>query len=170
MYPYPNNYWYDPEGPYHRPAVEGIFSMVMHELKPDFICSSGDHKTGASLTDARGALKKFGLTMDATSSFQNDKIFESLNNGRPVLIRAKTAAKNSDYHMWIIDGVNYIHQTPIYYHCNWGQDGYSNGYFASNLLYPGNTDFHDENVNGTWYGEGYPFTKDIDIVTNIRLQ
>ena len=80
------------------------------------------------------------------------KIAGSLNNMQPVYMCGKNTV-NSEGHAWVVDGYRIQYDTHAYYaaddlrlldrtrtpeknyvHCNWGWDGYCNGYYLYNAL------------------------------------
>lgn len=160
----PTSYDYFPQAVANRDAVRSIFSMVMHELSPDFKCSSGSHVAANSVGDARGALKDLGYTMDGTTSYDVAKVITSLDNGRPVIIFGKNT---TSAHAWILD--DWISDGNGWYmfHCNWGYDGFGNGYYHTSLDHRDTNRILDENAPNPLSG-GEAYSKSREILTNIR--
>ncbi len=107
----------------------------------------GPTGSGAYTSDARDAMvDNFGFQSIAAflwrqnyTMTQWDSLLQSnLNLNRPLIYRGSNSA-GADGHAWIIDGYQGVANN--HYHCNWGWDGYLNGYFYLTSLTPGNTNF-----------------------------
>lgn len=99
-----------------------------------------------------GAFRKMGYTCGSLSDYSFSKVAGSLNNMQPVYMCGKNTV-NSKGHAWVVDGYRIQYDTHAYYaaddlrlldrtrtpeknyvHCNWGWDGYCNGYYLYNAL------------------------------------
>lgn len=107
----------------------------------------GPTGSGAYTSDARNALvNHFGYLSSATFMMQNNtpqSIWESyltsdLDLNRPVIYRGNNSV-GADGHAWVIDGYQGIQNN--HFHCNWGWDGYHNGYFYLAALTPSSFNF-----------------------------
>jgi PKD repeat protein len=107
----------------------------------------GPTGSGAYTSDARNALvNHFGFQSAATfrikqnfTTPQWDSILKAnLDQSRPVIYRGNNAV-GADGHAWVIDGYQGV--ASNHYHCNWGWDGYLNGYFYLTSLTPGGSNF-----------------------------
>lgn len=100
----------------------------------------GPQGSGSYVTDARDALvNNFGYHSNANYKSKqswpettwNQMMATEMDNGRPLIYRGNNA-QQQDGHAWVIDG--YQGATNNHYHCNWGWNGYQNGYFYLNNL------------------------------------
>jgi len=107
----------------------------------------GPTGSGAYTSDARNAMVNFfGFQPAATyrmkqnfTAPQWDSILKvNLDQSRPVIYRGNNSV-GADGHAWVIDGYQGV--TANHYHCNWGWDGYLNGYFYLSSLTPGSSNF-----------------------------
>ena len=60
-----------------------------------------------------------------------DLILEEMDSHRPIIYAGHDESDQAG-HAWNLDG--YQGSNPPYFHCNWGWDGYANGYFTVNNL------------------------------------
>ncbi len=100
----------------------------------------GPQGSGSYTSDARDALvDHFGYHNGAAhlgkSSYPQtmweQMMVAEFDNGRPVIYRGNNA-QQQDGHAWVIDG--YQGTSSNHFHCNWGWNGYQNGYFYLNNL------------------------------------
>lgn len=108
--------------------------------------------SGAYSSECPGAFHKMGYTCGSLSDCSFSKVAGSLNNMQPVYMCGKNTV-NSKGHAWVVDGYRIQYDTHAYYaaddlrlldrtrtpeknyvHCNWGWDGYCNGYYLYNAL------------------------------------
>jgi PKD repeat protein len=107
----------------------------------------GPTGSGAYSSDARNAMvNNFGFLSSVFFDMKGNHttpVWESMMKGdldlnRPLIYRGNDQASTSG-HAWVIDG--YQAAANNHFHCNWGWDGYFNGYFYLTALTPGSHSF-----------------------------
>jgi hypothetical protein len=102
----------------------------------------GPSASGSQTQYAAAALKTyFGYTnsilfvqrMSYTASQWDNALKNNLASGKPVIYAGSQVAGSG--HAWIFDGYDTTSQ-GTFYHCNWGWDGMSDGYFSIDNLGP----------------------------------
>jgi hypothetical protein len=96
--------------------------------------------TGASATDAISWMRTTGKLYSTTGrmSYNSDKIVSALNEGDLVFVEGWDYDNTSGTgHVWVIDGI--IRQIndgveTRYMHCNWGWNGWCDGYFLDRVF------------------------------------
>lgn len=128
-------------------------AKLMYEIGCSVDMSYNVGGSGASTYLIMSAMTEYfrydkGMTMcsrDMYSSAEWNEILQTeLNNARPILFSAATAAEEG--HAFVLDGYN----EQGMYHVNWGWDGNSDGYYEINLLNP-----HEVGTGGSEGGYSY---------------
>lgn len=130
--------------------------------------------SGAYSSECPGAFHKMGYTCGSLSDYSFSKVAGSLNNMQPVYMCGKNTV-NSKGHAWVVDGYRIQYDTHAYYaaddlrlldrtrtpeknyvHCNWGWDGYCNGYYLYNAL-----------ESSGYVDYDFNYSKDLQVITGI---
>jgi len=109
--------------------------------------SYGIDETGVLEEGFNNIFEKFGYTTSGLKSFKADSIVSSLDKDQPVFICGSTSQGG---HAWVLEGykeyrelahlyttqypnfdmgIHYLDCEDRYYFCNWGWNGYYNGYY-----------------------------------------
>lgn len=138
--------------PYGTEWNDSIAAYSQKEMVSHFLAYMRESCWGISVTGkqtfalpvmAKVTLASFGYkNVKRHILYSSSTIVHCLQKGCPVLIAAISGVK--DGHAWVIDGYRYqekivpeseiVVDKRILFHCNWGWDGYCNGYFASKIF------------------------------------
>ncbi|HRZ42000.1 MAG TPA: PKD domain-containing protein [Bacteroidales bacterium] len=121
-------------------AANAEIAKISYHAAVSVDMNFGPQGSGSYASDARDALvNNFGY--QSTASLQAKQSWPDptwdlmmtteMDNGRPLIYRGNNALQQ-DGHAWVIDG--YQGASNNHYHCNWGWNGYQNGYFYLNNL------------------------------------
>lgn len=135
--------------------------------------------------DIPHTLRNFGYTNGGVlRTYNTEEVADELIAGYPVLIGGRTTGDAG--HRWLGHGIIEYFQTMYVYNgynilvstvdmdikyilCNWGWDGYQDGYYASNVFDtdsgPADIDAQSTQSNPT---TRYYFQNDLTVITNIR--
>lgn len=107
-------------------------SQISHFFHEVALCCQVKFQCGGSGSYVKSAYQYFkDLGFDCTyteGSIDSQQLISELQNGYPHMI----GGSNGDSgHMWIVDGIK-TSGTTIYYSCNWGWNGYCDGWVDSN--------------------------------------
>ncbi len=109
----------------------------------------GPNSSGAFMDDARYALiYRFGYSSGASLQWKSSyttgqwdlSLKSELDSNKPVIYCGYDQVAGG--HAWVIDGYQGVSNN--HYHCNWGWDGYHNGYFYLTALTPGSYNFSND--------------------------
>lgn len=107
--------------------------------------------TSTPTANVTNAFEYFGYTSDGLRAFNEHDAKLSVDNDRPLYSRGASGAGG---HGWVVDGYKYERKTinyynyylyvdnpfesvdiyRIYFHCNWGWNGQSDGYYLSDAF------------------------------------
>ena len=107
--------------------------------------SYGKDATSANSEYAINEIKSFGVNVDGLKDFNAFDVVNHLRSNHIVFMRGDgryyhvglVFKKYVDGHAWVIDGFLDRYEAGnryIYLHCNWGWNGYHNGYYYSKIL------------------------------------
>lgn len=114
---------------------------LMRYLGISFRASYSSDGTGAYNENAVAWMQTTGKLYSTTNLlyYNSDLIVTSLNSGKLIYISAfdYDYSVNGVGHTWVLDGLHRIfengNETARYVHCNWGWDGWCDGYFLDNI-------------------------------------
>ncbi|MBW3520404.1 C10 family peptidase [Flavobacterium sp. NKUCC04_CG] len=117
-----------------------LFADIRSKLKLNYSCTG----TGTSQKNAANQLHWFNMRADSQTNFSFNTIKRSLSYGRVVWIQATDSHTNIG-HSWLIDGY-WIPNNAFtrYVWCNFGWNGYHDGYFAVSTEDARNQQIHTE--------------------------
>ncbi len=118
-----------------KKAVSEIMQYVGSSVRMDYGPASGAYSENI----ASALINKFGYdkgiryleSNNYTYKEWEDKIYDELVAGRPVLMDAMTSSNSG--HEFVVDG----YDGNGYYHMNWGWGGMSDGFFLLTIMNPG---------------------------------
>ncbi|MDE7386603.1 MAG: C10 family peptidase [Muribaculaceae bacterium] len=171
---------------YWSDASEQI-ARLLHQLglRENLNMKYGLNGSGASYSKVPPTLKSFGYSTAEVINYDTYQVIPELKNGYPILVRGVSADGG---HMWLVHGLlertrevkEYLsngklsstyNETHWYVQCNWGWNGYDDGYYLSKVF---NTNdgctYPDGEASSRAYdsGNGYNFDQDIKAIINIR--
>lgn len=154
-------------------AVAESVAYLVNDIGKEVQMQYGTFEKGGSSSNINNAFLGFltyGFQVTVPQKYNSEKVLESLELNRPVLIRATDVnSGNGEGHEWVVDGyyqestsVQYYSEETLeykggrgsskkYLHCNWGWSS-GNGYFLENVY----------NINGS------SLTKGIEVITDIH--
>lgn len=74
-------------------------------------------------------------THSSLNSAHIDTISSMLSHNKPVVMGGWSLLGLPHSHYWIVDGINKTHSSCLI-HCNWGWNGFQNGWFSKNCINP----------------------------------
>ncbi len=120
----------------YRQQVANLFGMVQHDVKMNFGCEG----SGANIGSVMGAFREVGYWVENGGGYNWPWVEGNLDRGEPMYIQGFKATDGKG-HAWVIDGYMKYSSTTVFLHCNWGWDGYSNGYYIEGFFGPGAPDY-----------------------------
>lgn len=134
-----------------------------------FDAEYGSDGTGVDSDDAISKMRELGYNATGLTDYDATNVMNDLKAGDRIVFMRGNARyyhvgfvfrKYVDGHAWVVDG--YIHsiknnKESLYMHCNWGWDGYRNGYFLSDVLNAEEMPYYDDNANAVTRSSNYRY-------------
>ncbi len=159
--------WANTHFKYPRSIVEEeAAARLVHELGVLSDASYGTSTTSAKVLSMNNQLTKWGYTFRYNESATEYMMIHNLYEYGPALMygasRNPSTGTYIGAHEWVIDGalaqrkvIDGKEQIRFLYHCNWGWNGNSNGYFLSGAFNPYGESNHtykfNYNVKATYF-------------------
>ena len=159
-----------------------MFRQIGEELDIEYY----NNRNSANFYDIISYFSKLNYTHSGMIDYNTSIISNSLSNNKLVIIQGVEDGETTG-HAWLIDGYRSIEITSkeyrrqqgqldwtlyktttsyeSYQHFNWGYDGDSNGYYATNVFDMDRCSYLDEGVDE--HNELYEFENSIKIIANI---
>jgi len=138
--------------------VGNLFRQMGTTLNMNYDCDG----SGANSQDAVDYFGRNGYTVSGLGNFNSTVVNNSINNGRPLLIRGCTNANGC--HAWVIDGtlerkemmnvggtIIQVSPTEYYAYHNWGWDGRGDSVLPMGVFNSGYYNFQNDILIATMY-------------------
>ena len=144
-----------------EPKSEELKKQVAKLMRYWGVVFDAEYSSDATSVNSDNAISKMrelGYNATELTDYEATNVMNDLKKGDRIIFMRGNARyyhvffvfrKYVDGHAWVVDG--YINsckkgKESLYLHCNWGWEGYHNGYFLSDVLDAGELPCYDDNA------------------------